>query len=248
MNDRISRDLTKSFLEKRELAKEEIDPRKNWLKRILVNKNSYDLKMFLKAGELKKKDGDYCSSCKCSVKQIYYINTSKVFCEVCEEIFCMYCVKSIDIMKDNQLKYIKVRLCKNCFIYINELKYIIEPNLSIDKKAIDLVNAFNEISNRYTTICSNVSQLNGLILLCENNKEYLENFKSEIKQLMDVIQHDIDFLNAMKKQNDFAADNTLILNRMCKNLLLYLKIIRNKIIPSAVDVLNKTKELLYKKI
>ncbi|SBS97982.1 zinc finger protein, putative [Plasmodium ovale] len=247
MNDQISRDLTKVFLEKREIAKEEIDPRKNWLKRILINNNSGDLKLFLKAGDLNKKDGNYCNNCKTSVNQIYYLNTNKVFCDLCEEIFCMYCARSIDIMKDNQLKYIKVRLCKNCFIYTNELKYIIHPNLYIDKKAIDLVNGFNEISNRYTTICSNVSQLNGLILLCENNKEFLESFKNEIKHLVEVIQQDIDFLNTMKKKNYFLTDNTFILNKMGKNLILYLKIIRDKIIPEAAEVLNKTKELLYKK-
>ncbi|SBT80632.1 zinc finger protein, putative [Plasmodium malariae] len=207
----------------------------------------FDLKMFLRAGDFKKKEGDYCNSCKSSVNQIYYLNTNKLFCDVCEEIYCMYCVKSIDVMKDNQLKYIKVRLCKKCFIYINELKYIINPNLSIDKKAIDLVNTFNEISNRYTTICSNVSQLNGLILLCENNKEFLDSFKIEINKLVEIIQEDVDFLNTMKKKNNFLSDNNFIINKMGKNLLLYLKIIRNKIIPDTADVLNKTKELLYKK-
>ncbi|SOV81048.1 zinc finger protein, putative [Plasmodium sp. gorilla clade G3] len=247
MNDPVKRDLTNLFLEKREIAKEEIDPRKNWLKRILLNNNTNDLRMFLKSSELKTKEGDYCMTCKSNVKQLLYLHTKKNYCHLCEEIFCAYCVKSIDFMKDEKEKYIKIRLCRNCFIYINELKYIINPNLSVDRKAIDLQNSFNDISNCYTNLCSNVPQLNGLILLCENNKEFLDSFKSEIKQLEEKIQHDVDFLNIMKKRNNFLSENTLILNKMGKNLLLYLKIIRNKIIPSSIEVLNKTKELLYKK-
>ncbi|CRH02352.1 zinc finger protein, putative [Plasmodium relictum] len=244
MNDRLSRDLTKIFMDKREIAKEEIDPRKSWLKRILINNNSIDLKNFLKASSLKRREGNYCNNCKILVKQSNYLNTKKFFCDLCEEVFCMYCAKSIDLMKDAKLKYIKIRLCKNCFIYINELKYIIYPNLSIDKKAIDLENIFNKISNCYTTICSNISQLNGLIMLCENNKEFLNDFKKEISHLTEKIQEDVEFLNKMKKKNNFVTDNTLILNKMSKNLFLYLKIIRNKIMPFAMEVLNKSKELL----
>ncbi|CRG97492.1 zinc finger protein, putative [Plasmodium gallinaceum] len=244
MNDRLSRDLTKIFMDKREIAKEEIDPRKNWLKRILINNNSIDLKNFLKASTFKKKEVNYCINCKGVIKQSYYLNAKKSFCDLCEEVFCMYCVKSIDLMKDTKLKYIKIRLCKNCFIYINELKYIIHPNLSIDKKAIDLENIFNKISSCYTTICGNISQLNGLILLCENNKEFLDDFKKEIKHLTEKIEEDVEFLNRMKKKNNFITDNTLILNKMSKNLFLYLKIIRSKIMPCAVEVLKKSKELL----
>ncbi|VWU48967.1 zinc finger protein, putative [Hepatocystis sp. ex Piliocolobus tephrosceles] len=248
MNDLICTNLTETFIEKREIAKEEIDPQKDWLKRILINNNSNDLKLFLKAKEIKKKkkDSEYCANCKSNLKHIYLLNASKSFCELCEEIFCVNCSKSIDIMKDNQLKYIRIKLCKNCFIYTNEIKCIINPSLSIDQKAIDMVNAFNEISNRYTTMCTNVSQLNGLTLLCENNQEFLNNFKNEIKHLADLIEQDLNFLNNMKKKNDLQ-DNTLILSKMSKNLLLYIKIIRNKILPDAIDVLNKTKDLFKQK-
>ncbi|CAD2103742.1 zinc finger protein, putative [Plasmodium vinckei lentum] len=245
MDDKMGRDLTAPFMEHRELAKE-LNPRKDWLKRILINNNWSDLKLFIKAGDLKKKIGDSCTNCQRGVKSIYYLSTDKIFCDICEEIYCSYCTKDIDVMKDNQSKYIKLKLCRDCFIYINELKCIIHPNLTIDKHAIELVNNFNEISNRYTITCSNISQLNGLILLCQNNMEFLDNFKPEIDQLRGIIQNDLKFLTVMKKSKT-GVNNNFIINKMEKNLSQYLKIIKNKITPVAFDALNSTQELLSKK-
>lgn len=243
MNEVFSRDLTPFFLEKREIAKEEIDPRKIWLKTILINNNSSDLKKFIISGNYKKEDS-FCLNCKSAVKHVYYLNAKKNICDLCEQTFCLDCLKKVDAMKDAKLKYIKIKLCKNCFIYINELKYKTQPNMFIDKKAIELEDNFNKISNTYTRLCSNISQLNGLLIICENNKEFCNNFSQEITLVSETIKEDIVFLNQAKKKCSSFTDTSFIFNKMGKNLTVYLKIIRNKIIPTAAETLNRANEFI----
>lgn len=244
MNEIVSRDLTSLFLRKRETAKEEVDPRKGWLKAILLNNNSTDLRKFIISGNSKREE-DICVNCRCAVKQLYYLNTKKNMCDLCEQTFCFYCLKYIDIMKDAKLKYIKIKLCNDCFIYINELKYMVQPYLFVDKKAIELESFFNKISKTYTRLCSNTSQLNGLLIICENNIEFKEHFRKEISCISETIKEDLSSLNQFKKKCNSFTDDSLILNKMNKNMTLYVKIIRSKIIPTAVETLNKANNFLF---
>lgn len=243
MSELVCRDLTATFLQKREIAKEEMDPRKVWLKTILVNNNSTDLKKFIVSGNYKKEEST-CENCRNVVKQTYYLNSKKSLCDLCEKTFCLYCLKYVDIMKDAKLKCIKIKLCKKCYIYINELKYMVHPNLFIDKKAVELETIFNKISKTFTRLCSNISQLKGLLIICENNKEFANNLGKEIPFISETIKEDIGFLNQAKKNCNSFTDNSFILNKMEKNLAQYVKIIRNKIIPTAIETLNKANEFL----
>lgn len=239
----MSRDLTELFLKKRDIAIEEVAPRKVWLKNIMIQNNVAELKKFIKTSNINH-EGSKCSNCDNSFNQVYYLNMKSSVCELCESVFCGYCVKSIDLLKDTNLKYIKIKLCRNCYIFTVELKYSIHPNLYMDKRVIELETVFNDISQSYTNLCTNISQLDGLIRLCESNKEFINEFLKEIIFLIQKIQGDVDFLNKMKKKYFYNTDRCLIINKMSKNLFLYLKIIRNKIIPCALEALNRSKQVV----